>query len=71
MPRKEPVLQPSTRDKKCQVCGEEYVYPEKESPATRFHCAICAPLPADIKKILSRMAKRIQTLETKLNAQSI
>ncbi len=70
MSQKEPSLQPAVRKKKCQICGAEYIYPEKNSLATRFYCAMCAPLSSDLKKILSRMTKRIQTLEAKLNAQS-
>jgi polyferredoxin len=66
MSRKEIKLQPATRDKKCQVCGADYIYPEKDSKATRFHCELCAGLPTHYRKILTRMGKRIQSLERKL-----
>lgn len=66
MARKELPLQPATKDKTCQVCGTEYTYPEKGSNATRFHCATCAGLPDNFRKILTKMSKRIQTLERKL-----
>jgi hypothetical protein len=66
MVKKELPLQPATKDKKCQVCGSEYTYPEKGSHATRFHCHTCAALPEAIRKILTKMSKRIQTLERKL-----
>lgn len=66
MPAKERKLQPSTRDKSCQICGSEYTYPVKDSRATRFQCEGCAQLPASVRKVLARMAKRIQLLEKKL-----
>lgn len=61
-------LQPATRDKTCQICGEPYVYPEKNSDATRFHCEVCAGLSPAHRKILGRMAKRIASLERKLKS---
>jgi len=66
MTDKEPRLQPASKEKSCQICGTEYTYPQKDSKSTRFHCEICAELPPLHKKILNRMAKRIQTLERKL-----
>ncbi|NDV63470.1 hypothetical protein G0Q06_13475 [Puniceicoccales bacterium CK1056] len=68
MPEKKIKLQPATRDKKCQVCGAPYVYPEQNSNATRFHCEVCAQLPPAHRKILGRMAKRIDSLERKLKS---
>lgn len=65
---KEPRLQPATRDKTCQICGEEYTYPEKGSGATRFHCEPCAELPPNQRKILTKMSKRIRALERKLKS---
>ena len=64
--KKERKLLPATRDKTCPVCGKTYVYPEKGSRATRFHCETCAVLPAHFLKVLTRLGKRIQALETKL-----
>lgn len=64
--KKERKLQPATRDKTCSACGVVYVYPEKGSRATRFHCETCAELPTHFRKILTRLGKRIQTLEKKL-----
>mgnify|MGYP001555946315 CR=1 FL=1 len=66
--KKERKLQPATRDKTCPVCGAAYIYPEKGSRATRFHCEDCAVLPAHFRKILTRLGKRIQTLEKKLKS---
>ena len=68
MARKEMPLQPATKDKKCQVCGAEYTYPEKASPATRFHCSLCAGLPEPYRKVMARLSKRIHDLERKLKA---
>ncbi len=66
--KKESRLQPATRVKTCQVCGSTFVYPEKASKATRFHCESCADLPAHFRKVLTRLGKRIQTLERKIKA---
>ena len=66
MARKEMPLQPATKEKKCQVCGTEYIYPEKGSPSTRFHCEVCAGLPEAVRKAMGRLAKRVQELERKL-----
>jgi hypothetical protein len=66
MPEKKIKLQPATREKKCQICGESYIYPEKNSNATRFHCEVCVELPPAHRKILGRMAKRIELLERKI-----
>ncbi len=66
--KKETRLQPATREKTCQVCGNSYVYPEKGSKATRFNCESCAELPVHFRKVLARLGKRIQTLERKINS---
>jgi hypothetical protein len=65
--KKEIKLQPASREKTCQVCGNSYVYPEKDSRATRFHCESCAELPLHFRKVLACLSKRIQTLERKIN----
>lgn len=66
MANKEPRLLPATKEKSCQICGTEYTYPEINTKSTRFNCEVCAELPPLQKKILTRMAKRIQALERKL-----
>ncbi|MGD7654175.1 MAG: hypothetical protein ACQCXQ_13230 [Verrucomicrobiales bacterium] len=66
MAARKPKLQPATKEKACQVCGESYVYPEPGSVATRHFCGLCAGLGAVERKILTRMAKRIQKLERTL-----
>jgi len=63
MPAKPPRLQPATREKSCQVCGANYTYPERGSTATRFHCELCAGLDPDTRKVLQRLAQRVQQLE--------
>ena len=68
MATKEPRLQPATKEKTCQICGTEYTYPEINSRSTRFHCELCAELPSLQRKIMARMAKRIQQLERKLKS---
>ena len=69
MAKKELPLQPASKEKTCQVCGTGYTYPEKGTNATRFHCAACAALPDAFRKILTKMSKRIQSLERKLKSQ--
>ncbi len=69
MARKEPRLQPATKEKKCQICGTEYTYPQKDSRSTRFHCELCAELPPTQRKVMGRLAKRVQMLERKLKTQ--
>jgi hypothetical protein len=69
MPAKEKRLQPATREKTCQICGTSYVYPQLNSNATRFHCDVCVELSPAQRKVLGRMAKRIETLERQLNKQ--
>jgi len=64
--KKDPKLQPATREKTCQVCGSTFIYPEKGSKATRFHCESCADLPVHFRKTLTRLGKRIRTLERKI-----
>ena len=68
MPEKKIKIQPATRDKTCQVCGESYVYPEINSSATRFHCELCVELSPVQRKVLGRMAKRISSIERKLES---
>lgn len=59
-------LLPASKEKQCTICGTEYTYPEKDSKSTRFHCEGCAELPPLHKKIMGKLAKRIQSLERKL-----
>ncbi len=66
MAKKTPRLLPASKEKNCQICGTEYTYPEKGSKATRFHCEVCSELPPLHKKIMGKLAKRIQSLERKL-----
>ncbi len=63
MPVKKLKPQPATRNKTCSVCGEVYNYPEPGSPATRHFCELCCELNPTQRKVLTRMAKRIQSLE--------
>ena len=63
MPAKKLKPQPATREKVCTVCAVTYTYPEVGSAATRHVCELCSGLSAAHRKVLIRMAKRIQTLE--------
>lgn len=58
--------QPETHRKTCQICGEEYTYPEKGMNATRYLCAPCHDLPAYAKEVLTKMGARLAKLERKV-----
>jgi hypothetical protein len=74
MPAKKLKPQPATREKTCTICAATYTYPAVGSSATRHVCELCNALSAPQRKVLIRMAKRIQSLErivTKLEKQRI
>jgi hypothetical protein len=54
------------RQRTCRACGKKFDYPVKGSAATRHHCADCAPLPEDVRKILERLHNRIAQLENQM-----
>ena len=51
------------RPRTCRACGKKFEYPVKGSAATRHHCAECAVLAEDTRKILERLHNRITNLE--------
>jgi hypothetical protein len=51
------------RTRTCRACGKKFEYPVKGSDATRHHCADCAILPADVRKILERLNSRVTQIE--------
>lgn len=57
---------PSTRELRCGICGQSYIYPVKGQTATRRLCAECADLPAGVSQSMLRMAGRIRELEKDL-----
>ena len=54
------------RQRTCRACGKKFDYPVKGSDATRHHCADCALLPADVRKIMERLGARVTQLENQL-----
>jgi hypothetical protein len=56
----------SQRLRTCRACSRKYKYPIKGSDATRHHCADCATIPADVRKILERLNTRVMELENLL-----
>jgi hypothetical protein len=50
----------------CRACGKKFEYPVKGSETTRHHCADCAILPADVRKVLERLHNRVTRLENQL-----
>lgn len=60
---KTPRPQPATREKICRICGADYIYPVKDSAATRHVCELCSDLPMHQRKVLTRMSQRIEKLE--------
>jgi len=57
---------PGQRLRTCRACGKKFDYPVKGSEATRHHCAECAVVPADVRKILERLHNRVTQLENQL-----
>ena len=56
-------LQPATREKKCTICSVTYIYPEKDSQATRRVCDLCINLSPHEMKVIKRLNDRIIKLE--------
>ena len=54
------------RLRSCRACGKKFEYPVKGSLASRHHCENCVSVPEDVRKVLERLASRIQQLETAL-----
>lgn len=54
------------RPRTCRACGKKFEYPVKGSAATRHHCAECAVIAEDTRKIFERLNNRIATLERQL-----
>ena len=50
----------------CRACGKKFEYPVAGSEATRHHCAECAILSVDVRKILERFHNRVTQLENQL-----
>ena len=55
------------RPRTCRACGKKFEYPVKGSDATRHHCADCAILPPDVRKILERFHNRVTQIENQLS----
>jgi hypothetical protein len=54
------------RPRTCRACGKKFDYPVKGSAATRHHCAECAVIPEDTRKILERLNTRVLQLERQI-----
>ena len=48
--------------RRCRTCGESYDYPGHKSPATRLHCPQCVQIPAEIRRVLEIMRRRVERL---------
>ena len=53
----------SQRPRTCRACGKKFEYPVKGSTATRHHCADCAVIAEDARKVLERLNTRVTQLE--------
>jgi hypothetical protein len=60
--------QPATRIRTCRACGKKFEYPIKGSPATRFHCEVCATLSGHVRLVAERLSLRIAALESRLDS---
>lgn len=54
------------RPRTCRACGRKFEYPVKASTATRHHCAECAVLAEDTRKIFERLNTRVTQLERQI-----
>jgi hypothetical protein len=50
----------------CRCCNRSYDYPVPKHRATRFHCADCATLKPDLRKVFEGLNRRIKRLESGL-----
>lgn len=48
--------------RRCRTCGEAYEYPGHKSPATRSHCAQCVQIPAETRRVLEILRRRIDRI---------
>lgn len=69
-PKKERLV-PATKEKKCSVCGDPYIYPTKGSNATRHKCDLCADLPLKTAKVIKKINDRVRKLENQLKQFTI
>jgi hypothetical protein len=56
------------QDRVCRACGRVYKYPIPKSRATRFYCANCMNLDADVRAMLEHFHKRLKSLRRELDA---
>ena len=46
----------------CRCCGEAYTYPELKSIATRTYCENCVQIPAEPRRAIERLRRRVERL---------
>ena len=46
----------------CRCCGEGYPYPERKSIATRTYCENCVQIPAEPRRAIERLRRRVERL---------
>jgi hypothetical protein len=46
----------------CRTCGERYDYPGHNSLATRTVCERCLEIPADTRRVLGILRRRVEQL---------
>ena len=56
-------LASAQRLRTCRACGKKFEYPVKGNAATRHHCADCAVIAEDTRKVLERLHTRVTQLE--------
>lgn len=54
---------PEIQERTCRSCDEKYPYPVLRGSATRFYCAHCADLPAEIRGVFEKYNKRVREMK--------
>ena len=50
----------------CRCCGESYAYATQGSRATRVHCERCVDIPADSRRVMEILRRRVDRLTRQL-----
>lgn len=50
----------------CRACGADYEYPARGRVATRVHCEDCATLDPSVRRVVEKLAQRINRLSAEL-----
>ena len=57
----------ATERRTCRCCGEGYAYPKRKSVATRTYCENCVQMPAEPRRAIERLRRRVERLAKALD----